>query len=430
MEDNFVRVGIAGLGTVGVGVVKIINGLNDLLEVRSGKKIVIEAVSARDETKNRGIDLSDVNWYHNAVELAMDADIDIVVELIGGDEGIAYDVCKRALKNGKHVVTANKALIAKHGVELATLAEKHKVTLLFEAAVAGGIPVIKALKDGLAANDISKVIGIMNGTCNYILTTMQKTGRCFEDVLKEAQGLGYAEADPTFDVDGIDTAHKLVILASLAFAGKVDSDNVYIEGIRNITNDDITLADELGYVIKLLGVTDLKHNAVTQAVYPCLLSKEHPLAKVNDVFNAVTIYAEPLGNVTLEGPGAGEGATASSVVADIIDIVKGYSSFAFGVPVDKLEHHSFTSVESLSGKYYIRIPVEDEKGVLADISQVFDDCGVSMESVVQHPRKEKEDVLVVFITHEVSEKVVQGALQKLEAIPTILKKPSLIRVES
>lgn len=423
------NIGIAGLGTVGGGVIKILEKQSGLIEKRCGKKITVKAISARNKNKDRGINTDGIKWYENAVDLASDKDIDVVVELIGGDSGAAYELCKKSLEAGKDFVTANKAMIAKHGVHLAELAEKNNVKLMFEAAVAGGIPVIKALKEGLAANEITRVSGILNGTCNYMLTAMQETGRDFDVILKEAQDLGYAEADPGFDIDGIDAAHKLAILSSIAFAAPVSFDKVYIEGIRKISLLDINYAEELGYKIKLLGICSLSQNGIEQRVTPCLIAKTHPLAKVSGVNNAVFIEGSPVGRIMLEGPGAGEGATASAVMSDIIDIAQGRSSYTFNQPVKTLKSKDVIDMSRREGEYYIRVTVQDKSGVLAAITDIFRDEGISIESILQKPVPKGNNVHIVGITHEMIEEKMRKAVEKIEKIDSVIGKTSIIRVE-
>lgn len=429
--SNKLRIGIAGLGTVGGGVAKILLQQAALLEKKCGKQIVLTAVSSRNNSKDRGFSLNkDVKWHDNALALATDPNIDVVVELIGGESGIALELCEKSLRGGKHFVTANKALIAKHGANLAAIAEDKKVALAFEAAVAGGIPVIKVLKEGLAGNACSRVAGIMNGTCNYILTTMKEAGRTFEDVLKEAQDLGYAEADPSFDVDGIDTAHKLSILAAITFGIPVDFAAIYIEGIRGISLLDINYAHELGYKIKLLGTALIGKDGVEQHVYPCLVPLDHPLAKVDGVNNAIYIEGNRVGKLVLEGPGAGEMATASAVIADIVDIAAGRFSYPFGIPVAQLEKCNIVDFNNHSGEYYLRITVHDEPGILAGISDILRDENISVESLVQKPVKKGENVNIVVITHVCRERTIKHAIEKIAKIKGVVDKPKLLRIES
>ncbi|PIR39000.1 MAG: homoserine dehydrogenase [Alphaproteobacteria bacterium CG11_big_fil_rev_8_21_14_0_20_39_49] len=428
MSKMNLNVGIAGLGTVGVGVVKILQSRSELLEQRTGKKINIVAVSARSQ-KDRGINLDGIKWYDNASDIADDENVDTVVELIGGDEGIAYDLCLKAIKNGKNFVTANKALIAKRGNEIALLAEENNVYVAFEAAVAGGIPVIKTLKEGLAGNEITKISGILNGTCNYMLTAMKDTGRDFDVILKEAQELGYAEADPSFDVGGIDAAHKLVILTSLAFGVPVDFDNVYIEGIEKISLIDVKYAKELGYRIKLLGLCSKSDNGISQKVCPCLVLKNYPVASVEGVDNAVFIEGDAVGKIVLQGPGAGQGATASAVVADIADIASGRKSYMFNAPVEKLAKSEFVAILEHVGRYYIRVTAEDRSGVLASVSDVLRDELISVDSILQKSAKEGEHAHIIVVTHKTSEKAIIKAVEKIEKQDSVIKKPNVIRIE-
>jgi homoserine dehydrogenase len=330
------RLGVAGLGTVGGGLLKLLAEQGEALTGRSGRKISVVAVAARDRRKDRGVDLSKVRWVDDPVALARDPEVDVVVELMGGSEDPAKALVEAALAARKPVVTANKALIAHHGVAIAKLSERHGTPLHFEASVAGGIPIIKALREGFAGNRVDSLYGILNGTCNYILTTMRETGRDFADVLAEAQKLGYAEADPGFDIDGIDTAHKLAILASVAFGVPVNIGAVHVDGIRNLSLDDIRFADELGYRIKLLAIARRTPHGLEQRVHPCMVPNNTPIAHVNGVFNAVVVEGSSVGRVMLEGRGAGAGPTASAVAADIVDIARGVSLPVFGVPTANL----------------------------------------------------------------------------------------------
>lgn len=429
MIDKTVKIGIAGLGTVGQGVFSIIREQTELLQARSGTKIEVVAVSARHKDKNRDISFDNITWYDDARHLAQDKEVDVVVELIGGDSGIAYDVCELALHKGKHVVTANKALIAKHGTHFASLAEQHQVVFAYEAAVAGGIPIIKTIKEGLAGNNITKISGIMNGTCNYILTKMQETGQDFAMILAEAQQLGYAEADPTFDVDGIDTAHKLTILSALAFGSPVNFDDVHIEGIRHITIQDIRYAKELGYKIKLLGVCSVSDDGIEQAVYPAMIPETHPIASVDGVNNAVFIESDALGKLTLSGPGAGRLPTASAVIADIVDIATNRRTFTFGKPVSQLVKRTNRCMRNHRCEYYIRLQVEDKAGVLAGITDILGKEDISMEAVIQKPAKGTQAVDIVGITHLTKEQNMMQAIEKLAHIGGVLSYPTMIRIE-
>lgn len=424
------KIAIAGLGTVGVGTVKILQSAQDLLKARSGCEIVITAVSARERDRERGIDLAGYTWYGDAAQMAREADADVFVELIGGSNGIALDSVKAALERGLSVVTANKALLAAHGVELARIAESMGVHLGYEAAVAGGIPIIKSMREGLAGNRITRIYGILNGTCNYILTKMEATGESFDAVLAEAQAKGYAEADPTFDVGGIDTAHKLSLLAALGFGVEVNFDGVTTEGIETITADDIAYARELGYRIKLLGVATRTPYGIEQRVHPCLVPLGAPIAAVDDVFNAVVIDGDAVGQATFEGRGAGEGPTASAVVSDIVDVARGTVLPTFGIGTAALEPLKVSAMEHHEGAYYLRLQVIDQPGVMAAITVILADCGVSIDSIIQRGRAPGESVPVVILTHETQESVMMSALDQFRQQETVTAEPQLIRIEN
>lgn len=423
------RIGIAGLGTVGGGTLRLLQSNAGLLAQRTGRQLRVTAVSARDPAKARGLDAADLRWHADARTLAEDPDVDLVCELIGGGEGVALDLTRAALRHGKPVVTANKAMLALHGSELAALAEAAGVPLAFEAAVAGGIPIIKSLREGLAANRITRVSGILNGTCNFILTTMRETGREFGDVLAEAQALGYAEADPSFDVDGIDAAHKLALLAALAFGGRPRFDAIHIEGIRHVSAIDITFADQLGYRIKLLGVARMTPAGLEQRVHPCMVPAPAPIAQVDGVLNGVVVEGDHVDAVVHEGRGAGAGPTASAVVADIVDIARGLRVPTFGVPAAALADHAIASMAAHEGCYYIRLMVLDEPGVLADISAVLRDHAVSIESLIQRGRNPGQAVPIVLTSHETTEAAMQGALDQIAVLPSVLERPRMIRIE-
>ncbi len=422
------NIAIAGLGTVGSGVFKILAEKKDLLEKSCGRKINVTAVSARDKKRDRGINLSRCKWYDNPLELALCKDIDIIVESIGGEDGVAYELCKNALNNNKHVVTANKAMIAKHGLELTRIAEKNNIALMFEPAVAGGIPIIKLVKEGLAANNIKKISGILNGTCNYILTAMQNENREFSDVLLEAQEKGYAETPPDLDIDGIDTAHKLAILSSIAYGAKLDFARVYIEGIREISLTDIKYASELGYKIRLLGIADkVDDNKIEQRVYPALIPNSSPLARVEGVLNGMLINCDSVGEIFITGAGAGGEATGSAAVADIIEIAKNKFSSPLRFPVKNLTEMQYTSIDNHVGEYYFRITVKDKPGVLASITSLFSSEGVGVESILQ---KSKEKIAqIALITHKANEIEIRKILKNINEKDYIIEKPNLIRVE-
>ena len=426
------RIAIAGLGTVGAGVLKVLESNGAAIAARCGRPIVVVAVSARDKKKDRGVDLKKVAWFDDAADMAAKAEADVVVELIGGSEGMARSTVDAALARKLHVVTANKALLAHHGVALAKTAEAANVTLAYEAAVAGGIPIIKALREGLAGNTIRRVTGILNGTCNYILSTMRASGREFADVLKEAQDLGYAEADPAFDIDGVDAAHKLAILTSVAFGTEVDIKSVHVEGIRHVSSVDIKYADEFGYRIKLLGLAerDEKSGGVVQRVYPCLIKPDQPLAGVEGVFNAVVAEGDFVGKSVYEGRGAGAGPTASAVVSDLMDIAAGRRVPTFGIPAAQLKKLPSVPLDQHVGEYYVRLLVVDRPGVFADIAGAFRDESVSMESVLQRGRTANANVNVVIITHECQEANLLRALKLLQANAALVEPPHMMRIES
>jgi homoserine dehydrogenase len=423
------KIAVAGLGTVGAGTVQLLQRQADHLALRAGRPLVVSAVSARDKSRERGADLSAARWYDNAVALAADPEIDIVVELIGGSDGIGRQVVETALAHKKHVVTANKALMAEHGTALAEEAEAAGVSLAFEAAVAGGIPIIKTLREGLVGNRLGRVYGILNGTTNYILTTMRESGRDFAEVLAEAQALGYAEADPSFDIDGVDASHKLAILASVAFGRPVDLAGVYCEGIRHISALDIGFAEELGYRIKLLGIARLTDHGLEQRVHPCMVRREAPIAAVEGVFNGVVAEGDFVGQLMLEGRGAGAGPTASAVVADIVDIATGRHVPPFGVPVGSLARIAGAPMESHRGAYYIRLMVVDQPGVIADVAAALRDEAVSLESMIQRGRSESEAVPVVLTTHVTVEAAMRKALAAIGKLKAVLESPRMIRIE-
>ncbi len=424
------KIAVAGLGTVGAGTIKILSQNAALLERRSGRKLVLTAVSARDSGKDRGLSLDHVSWYDDAVRMASDSQADVVVELIGGSDGIARQVCDAAIAAGKHVVTANKALIAHYGTALAEAADAAGVTLSFEAAVAGGIPIVKTLREGLAANRLSRVYGILNGTCNYVLSSMRENGCEFSAALKKAKDLGYAEADPSFDVDGIDSAHKLAILASLAFGCHVDFKAVYVEGIRHISLMDIRFAEELGYRIKLLGIASLRDGGMEQRVHPCMVPSSAPIAHVEGVYNAVVSEGDAVDAIIQEGRGAGALPTASAVVADIVDIGRGNRVPAFAVPAGELRKLSTTPMEEHCGAYYVRLMVVDRPGVFAEVAAVLRKNQVSMEAVLQRGRAPGEAVPVVMSLHETREEKMNAALREIEALDSVVETPRMIRIES
>ncbi len=422
-------VGLAGLGTVGVGLLKLLRDNASVVEARAGRPVAVGAVSARVRGRDRGVSLAGVHWFDDPVALAADPGIDVVVEAIGGAEGAARAVVTAALAAGKPVVSANKALLAVHGAELAVAAERAGVPLAFAAAVAGGIPVIKALREGLAGNRITRVAGILNGTCNYILTVMREHHREFADVLAEAQKLGYAEADPSIDIDGVDAAHKLAILAALAFGRPVAFDAVHVEGIRRITALDIAFAAEFGYRIKLLGLARRSRAGISARVHPCMVPEVSPIARVDGVFNAVVADGDFVGRVMLEGRGAGAGPTASALAADLIDIARGRTTPVWGAASGDLADVPSVPMEAHSGAYYLRLMVVDRPGVLADVTAVLRDQGISLESMLQRGRSPGETVPVVLVTHETRESAMRAALGEIGALEAVLEEPTVIRIE-
>ncbi len=432
------RIALAGLGTVGAGVIRLIETNAALIARRAGRPLQITVVSARDRSKNRGVDLSGYAWEDDMVVMGERADVDVVVELVGGADGPALALARTAIEAGKALVTANKAMIAHHGLELATKAEAARVPLRFEAAVAGGIPVIKGLREGAAANAFERVYGILNGTCNFILSTMEDTGRDFADVLAEAQARGYAEADPAFDIEGTDAAHKLAILAAIAFGARIDFAAVDTVGISRLRPADIAQADALGYVIRLIGMAEPDTRDGTtrlfQRVQPHLVPFDHPLAHVDGATNAVVAEGNFSGRLLFQGAGAGDGPTASAVVADLIDIARsqqtgGEIGAPFSVPVGELETLLPASPGHRSGRAYIRFLVADRPGVLAELTAAMRDAGVSIESLIQNGRADADgEVLVAMVTHEGPESAVYEALRLLDGSPSLVQPPLVMQI--
>ncbi|MCW6509177.1 homoserine dehydrogenase [Lichenifustis flavocetrariae] len=433
---SLLRVGLAGLGTVGASVLNRIRLQQAALEETTHRRIVVTGVSARSKAKAASLDLGEATWFDDPIELARSGDIDLFVELMGGSGDPALTAVRHALSSGKAVVTANKALLAAHGMELATLAEERRVPLGFEASVAGGIPVVKTLREGLAGNVIDRVYGILNGTCNYILSRMELEGLGFEQCLAEAQRLGYAEADPTFDIDGFDTAHKLAILSTLAFGTAIAADAIHVEGIRTISLADIRAADELGFRIKLLGVAQRVAGGIESRVHPTMVPKSSAIAQVMGVTNAVTVDADAVRELTLIGPGAGGEATASAVVADIADIARGVRSAPFGRPVAALVPTAPVPLQRHEGGYYIRLNVEDRPGAVAAIAARMAERGISFESIVQRqPFGKAADITpvravpVVLITYATTEEVIRQAIEAIMQDGWVTGRPQSIRIE-
>ena len=430
MANRPLKLGLAGLGTVGAALTRLISARRDDFAERTGRSPVIAAYSARSPGE-RGLPLGGARFYADAREMAAKADIDVFVELIGGATGPAYEAVRAALTRGVHVVTANKAMLAAHGVELADMAEKAGVALAFEAAVGGGVPVIKTLREALAGNRIQRVSGILNGTCNFILSKMEAERISFDVCLKEAQQLGYAEADPTFDIGGFDTAHKLSILAALAFGAKLDAEAVSVEGIESITLADLAAADDLGFRIKLLGVAQRTDHGVEQRVHPTMVAKTTPLAQTMGVLNGVTIDGDAVGALTLVGPGAGGDATASAVAADLADIARGVLAPAFGRPVALLAEAERASIQRHEGGYYVRLSVLDRPGSMATIARRMAERTISLESIVQKRASGDANayVSVVIVTHATTETSIREALALTLEDGVVREKPQVIRIE-
>lgn len=422
------RIAIAGLGTVGGGVAHLLLSRSEELAERAGRQLELVAISARDRKKPRAVDVTQLNWRDDP-RMLVDGDVDVIVELIGGEEGPARSLVVSALRAGKHVVTANKALLAYHGAELAALAEERGVALKFEAAAAGGIPIVKALRESLIAYGIDAVRGILNGTCNYILTQMEATGQSFADVLAEAQRLGFAETDPTLDIGGGDTAHKLALLSSLAFGVVPSLGSIKIEGIAHITPQDIGFAREFGFRIKLLGIARRTADGLDQRVQPAMVRAGTPLADVEGAFNAIVADAGAAGPFFFEGRGAGEAPTASAVVADLVDIARGAVGSVLGRPAAKLRTLSGAPSARVSA-YYLRFNVLDVPGVLAEIAGRLAESDVSIESMIQRGRAPGEPVSIVMITHECSETHVARALKVIAASDKVLAAPCMIPMEA
>jgi homoserine dehydrogenase len=431
------KLGIAGLGTVGAEVVRLIEGQSRALAARCGRPVRVVAVTARSKAKKRGLHLDGIDWAKNPLDLASHPAVDCFVELMGGSGDPALSAVEAALKCGKSVVTANKALIARHGLRLAKAAEKSGAGLNFEPAVGAAIPIVKTLREGLAGTGIHRVYGILNGTCNYILTRMEQEGLSFAECLKDAQRLGYAEADPSFDVDGHDTAQKLAILASLAFGTKVAESAVYVEGISSITPQDLRAAEELGYRVKLLGVAVRTAKGIEQRVHPTMVPKSSSIAQVMGVTNAVTIDGHGIPPITLVGPGAGGAATASAVVADIADVARGIRANPFGIPVARLRDTSKAPMERHEGGYYIRLMARDLAGTAATIATRLAQQKISIESIVQrHPNggapasgANAAPVPVILITYATHEDAVHRALKQVQQDKVISGRPQVIRIE-
>jgi homoserine dehydrogenase len=426
MSDRL-RLGIAGLGTVGIGVVRIVQQHAALIAARAGRRIEITAVSARDRTRNRDADLSAYAWETDPVALARRDDVDLVIEVMGGSEGAARATTEAALAAGKDVVSANKALLALHGQALAEAAEAAGRVIRFEAAVAGGIPVIKALTEGLAGNEIRRVMGVMNGTCNYILTRMQSAGLPYETVFEEARQLGYLEADPNLDVGGIDAGHKLALLAAIAFGTRVDFGAVELQGIGQISIDDIRLAEDMGYRIKLLGVAQMTGRGLEQRMSPCLVPAKSPLGQLEGGTNMVVLEGDSVGQIVMRGAGAGSGPTASAVMADVIDIARGIRIPMFGVPAALLAEAT-PAKASAPAAYYLRMVLIDKPGALAKVAAALGEAGVSINRMRQYGHDSAE-APVLIVTHKTTRDAIDHAVSRMARTDVVLGDPVALRIE-
>ena len=422
------RLGIAGLGTVGTGIVRIVQKHGELLETRSGRRIEIVAVSARSKTKNRDVDLSDFAWEDDPVALAERDDVDVFIEVMGGHEGPAKNATEAAISAGKDVVSANKALLAVHGQALAEAAEAAGHVIRFEAAVAGGIPVVKALTEGLAGNEITRVMGVMNGSCNYILTRMQDAGLSYEAVFDEANQLGYLEADPELDVGGIDAGHKLALLSSIAFGTQVDFDAVELEGIGSVTIEDINQAADMGYKIKLLGVAQLTGRGLEQRMSPCLVPGTSPLGQLQGGTNMVVLEGDAVGQIVLRGPGAGEGPTASAIMGDVMDIARGLRVSTFGQPARTLRK-ARAARAAVAAPYYLRLQLLDKPGALAKIAHALGEAGISIDRMRQYGHEDTA-APVLIVTHKTTRTALDDAFRDFKTTGVVSGTPVAIRIEA
>lgn len=430
MSHKPLNIGICGVGTVGIATIEILQKQRETLLSRSGRSLLVSHVGARREHTDH--DYGDARVSRDVMDLALDPEVDVLVELIGGTS-VAYDLIKLAIQQGKHVVTANKALIAEHGNELTALAESAGVQIRFEAAVAGGIPIIKALRESMAANNLSEVAGIINGTGNFILTEMSTKGRAFDDVLSEAQALGYAEADPTFDIDGTDAAHKLVILASLAFGIPLSIDAPMKQGIQDVSPVDLDYAASMGYRVKHLGIARQTNQGIEMRVHPTLIPEHKQIATVDGVLNAVMVSGDAVGELLLVGPGAGGAATASSVCADLVDIARNSSGSgpALGVPASQLSEQALVPSEQIASEWYVRLTAADQPGVMSDITQVLASRDISIESMLQKPPSPGSGkVPIVLLTHMAPQSVMTDALNEITALGEVEPEFALMRVEA
>ena len=427
MKNQSINIGIAGLGTVGTGVIKILNENRALLTEKTGKNFQIKAVSAKNRNKLREIDLNEIAWIDNPSDLAKRDDIDIIVEVIGGSNDPSKTLVEKALQNGKHVVTANKALLAMHGHSLALIAEKSQVALRFEAAVAGGVPIIKTLTEGLSSNSIQRIAGVMNGTCNYILTRMETTGNSYQKIFNEAKSLGFVEADPQLDVGGIDAAQKLAILSSISFQSVIDFQNVEIDGIEKISSFDIENAKAMGYRIKLIGISQRTKNGIFQEVQPCLVPESSAISKLEGGTNMVIVDSDFIGRTSLSGPGAGQGPTASAIVSDIVDVVKGTVSPVFGTPAKFLKKLK-KETKGVERCFYLRLSLVDKPGALAKVATVLGENKISIDRMRQKAHHGKIAPILI-VTHETTLKSVKIAVAAISDLSVCLEPPVSIKIE-
>tara|TARA_Y100000590_G_scaffold356788_1_gene411215 strand:- start:8811 stop:10109 length:1299 start_codon:yes stop_codon:yes gene_type:complete len=430
MKNKKINIGIAGLGQIGGRLYKEILSKKNDIAVKTGKIVNIVGVSAKNVNKKRNFKINKKKFYKNPLDISNNPNIDIVFELIGFSGGISKKIVETALKNKKHVITANKALIAKNGDYLSYLAEKNRVNLEFEASVGGGIPVLRTIKDGLATNKINKVVGILNGTCNYILSKMETSKESFSNVLKKAQKLGYAELrNPKFDLDGTDTLSKVRILSALAFNNKISKNNCLMNGIENIELEDIQIADKLNFKIKLLGITEIINNKLFERVHPCLIKKDTYIANINGVMNAVILEGKPVGESVLQGEGAGPGPTSSALMSDLLSILRGNIKYPFGIPFNKRKKINFYDKSKYLNSLYLRFEVKDKPGVLSSITKIFARYKISIKNLIQKPDKKNNKASIIIITHKNLEKNYINLLSNLSKNKFILKKPTFIRIE-
>ncbi|SEP97599.1 homoserine dehydrogenase [Loktanella sp. DSM 29012] len=422
------RLGIAGLGTVGAGIVKIVQTHADLLAARAGRPVVITAVSARSKEKDRGVDLSGYAWENDPVALAYRSDVDVVVEVMGGHDGPAKDTTEAAIAGGKDVVSANKALLAIHGQALAVAAEAAGRVIRFEAAVAGGIPVVKTLTEGLAGNAITRIMGVMNGSCNYILTRMEDAGLTYQEVFDEANALGYLEADPNLDVGGVDAGHKLALLSSIAFGTQVDFDGVALEGIGSVTIEDIRQAADMGYKIKLLGVAQLTGRGLEQRMSPCLVPDTSPLGQLSGGTNMVVLEGDAVGQIVMRGAGAGEGPTASAIMGDVMDIARGSRLSTFGQPASTLRK-ARAAQAAVPAPYYLRLQLLDKPGALAKVATILGDAGVSIDRMRQYDHADTA-APVLIVTHKTTRTALDEAMARFDSTGVLTQNPVAIRIET